>query len=145
MNTRSSHARGFTLIEVMITIAIVAILASIALPAYTEYIRRARITEAVATLSDMRVKMEQYFQDNRTYVNACTANTVAPPPAATPNFTFACPTRTANAFTVTATGVGSMAGFGYSIDQTNARATTSLPAGWVMTSTCWVVKKDGSC
>ena len=58
---------GFTLIEVMITVAIVAILAAIAVPSYNEYVQRARITEATSNLSDMRNKMEQYFQDNRTW------------------------------------------------------------------------------
>ena len=58
---------GFTLIEVMITVAIVAILGAIAVPSYNEYVQRARITEATSALSDMRNKMEQYFQDNRTW------------------------------------------------------------------------------
>ena len=51
----------------MITLAIVAILAAIAVPSYSEYVKRARITEAVAALADMHVKMERYFQDNRRY------------------------------------------------------------------------------
>ena len=74
--------QGFTLIELMIAVAIVAILSAIAIPSYTEYVQRSRIIEATSTLSSMRVKMEQYFQDNRSYVNACTAGTVAPTPVA---------------------------------------------------------------
>ena len=137
--------RGFTLIEVMITIAIVAILAAVAIPSYSEYVRRGRITEAVAALSGMRVKMEQYFQDNRTYVGACAVGTVAPKPTDSNNFTFTCPTLAATAYTITATGVNSMAGFVYTIDQSNVRATTGVPAGWTTSATCWVLKKDGSC
>ena len=38
-----------------------------------------------------------------------------------------------------------MLGFGYSLDQTNARATTAVPTGWITSNTCWVLKKDGSC
>ena len=68
-----TRARGFTLIELMIVVGIMAILASIAIPSYSEYVRRSRITEAVSALSGMRVKMEQYFQDNRTYAGACAA------------------------------------------------------------------------
>ena len=58
---------GFTLIEVMITIAIVAILAAVALPNYSAYITRGKIAEATSALLAMRTKMEQYWQDNRTY------------------------------------------------------------------------------
>jgi type IV pilus assembly protein PilE len=147
---RMRHQKAFTLIELMIVVSIVAILTMIAVPSYSEYIRRGRITEAVGNLSDMRVKLEQYFQDNRSYVGACAAGTVAQLPAAggSSRFTFACPTLTATTYVVTATGTGPMAAFVYTIDQANNRRTTGLPPGWIgaaATSTCWVLKKDGSC
>ncbi len=53
--------RGFTLVEALITVAIVSILASIALPAYTDYITRSKLVEATTSLSDMRVRLEQYL------------------------------------------------------------------------------------
>lgn len=144
--------QGFTLIEVMITVAIVAILAAIAVPSYTEYVMRARITEAVSQLSDMRVKMERYFQDNRSFtppgpaIAPCTAGTVAPLPTS-PNFVYACVGLGANVYTVTATGVagGPMAQFQYSVNEANVRTTLALPAGWVITPGCWVLKRAGSC
>lgn len=141
-------SRGFTLIELLITIAIVAILASVALPAYTEYLTRGKISEAVSGLSEMKIKMEQYFQDNRSYELACAANTVAPLPSGdrAKYFTFSCPTLTASAYTVRATGTGAMAGFTYSIDQSSVRTTTSVPSGWTLpTTNCWAIRKDGSC
>ncbi len=140
-----SVQRGFTLIELMITVAIVAILAAVALPAYSRYVLRARVTDGLAGLSDMRLKMEQYFQDNRTYVGACAAGTVAPVPATTVNFSYGCSGLSASAYLVTATGVNAMAGFRYTIDQANARATTGVPGGWTANATCWVTKQGGEC
>ena len=141
-----TRSRGFTLIELMIAVAIVAILAAIAIPSYSEYIRRGRITEAVSALSGMRVKMEQFFQDNRTYVGACAGGTVAPRPADTTNFAYTCPTLAATAYTITATGQGGLAGYAYSIDQSNVRSTVmTAPSTWPSNATCWVLKKDGSC
>lgn len=146
------HNSGFTLIEVMITVAIVGILAAIAVPSYNEYVQRARITEATSSLSDMRNKMEQYFQDNRTWTPGggitlpCNPGTVAPLPVSQ-NFTFTCVGLGANTYTVVATGNAgsSMAGFQYSINQFNQRVTMAVPAGWQIRPNCWVLKKDGTC
>ena len=147
---------GFTLIELMIAVVVVAILTAIALPSYQEYVTRGKITEATSNLADMRVKLEQFFQDNRTYIGACVAGTTAPLPTGTKYFTFTCPaaTLTATTFTVTATGVAAqgMSGFLYTVDQANTQATTiSAPAstdGWVTSANCWVIRKGaapGSC
>ncbi len=138
--------RGFTLIELMIVVAIVGILVAIAAPSYTNHLRRGRVAEAVGQLSTLQASLEQYFQDNRTYVGACAAGTVAPLPTATDYFTFACPTLTATTYSITATGASSMTGFVYTTTQANARSTT-VPAasGWTASTTCWVLKQDGSC
>lgn len=149
-----TRSRGFTLIELMIAVAIVAVLAAIAIPSYSEYIRRSRITEAVSALSGMRVKMEQFFQDQRTYVGACVAGTVAPPVTGLKYFTVACGNLSATTYTITATGGcpacaapdNSMTGFTFTINEANARQTTSVPAGWTLPAVnCWVTKKGGTC
>ena len=142
---RAGRANGFTLIEVMVVVAIVGILAAIALPSYADYVRRSKIIEATRGLSDFRTRMEQFFLDNRTYVGGC----VVIKPVVQANvktFTFTCPTETATTYGLTATGVATegMNGFTYTIDQANVQATTAT--FWGKTSaTCWVTRKDGSC
>lgn len=138
---------GFTLLEMMVTVAIIGILAAVAIPSYRDYTIRGKIPQATNTLATLRVQLEQYYQDNRTYVGACAANTVAPLPASD-DFTYSCPTLTDTAFTVQAAGVSSKAmnGFTYTIDQSNSRRTTSLPSGWGTAPVeCWVTKKGGAC
>lgn len=59
--------RGMTLVELLIVIAIIGILASIALPAYQDYTEKARITIAVADMSAIAVKAEAYWNDEGAY------------------------------------------------------------------------------
>jgi type IV pilus assembly protein PilE len=88
--------------------------------------------------------MEQAFQDNRTYVGGagCTADTTS-----SKYFDFSCAGVSATAFTLTATGKGSMAGFAYTINQTGAKTSAITYTGWSNPSpnTCWAIKKGGLC
>lgn len=137
---------GFTLIEVMITVAIIGILAAIAIPLYTDYVRRAYVSEALGTLAGMRPRMEQFFQDNRTYAGACAAGTVAPQPVSTKGFDFACSDLGAATYTITATGKSMTNGFVYTLDQDNARKTRTLGANWSGDpANCWITSKGATC
>lgn len=137
--------RGFTLLELMITVVIVSILAAIALPSYSDYVTRGRIPDATSELAARRVQMEQFYQDNHTYAAApaCTAAT------ASQYFTFSCTGADPTTYTLKATGVGPMAGFNYTIDQSNLKmsALSGAPSGWSNPSTnnCWTTKKGGQC
>lgn len=136
---------GITLIELMVAVAIVGILGAIAIPSYRDYVTRGRIPQATNNLATLRVHLEQYFQDNRTYENACAAGTVAPLPA-NDDFEYSCPTRTANTFVARATGRGTMIGFTYEITESNVRRTTAVPTGWGTTPVdCWITRKGGGC
>ena len=144
---------GVTLIELMIVVVIIGILAMIAVPAYNDYVTRGKIPEATANLSDLRVKMEQWYQDNRNYQNtAATACGVIMPAAPVVRyFTFACANPGGNQFyTLTATGgLGanlSMTGFVYTINETNVKTSTITgKPGWTGNANCWVTRKGGSC
>lgn len=66
-----NHTRGFTLIELMIAILIVAIIAGLALPSYQESVIKSRRAEAKAALMDLQNRMERFFIDKNTYADAC--------------------------------------------------------------------------
>ena len=152
---------GFTLIELMITMVVLAIIAAIAIPSYTDYIRRGKIPEATSGLQAMKTKMEQYFQDNRNYPTNGTPCVIQPNnPAAdqiqVPQltyFTMGCST-TNQTYTVTATANAGtdLEGVVYSINQSNARQ-TAVASGSPITKhgyapgtvNCWVSRKPNLC
>lgn len=135
--------KGFTLVELMITVAVIGILAAIGIPAYNDYVIRGKLVEATSALSDARVKMEQSFQDNRTYDAAGNGTTCpATIPAATENFNYACSGLSTTAYTITATGTGSLSAFSYTINQANTKGSTTP---WGDSATCWVRNKGGAC
>jgi type IV pilus assembly protein PilE len=147
------QARGFTLLELMIVVVVVAILAAIALPSYTDYIRRGKFVEAHGQLADLRVKMEQWFMDNRTYLNAAaTACGVTMPTTTVRYFTYTC-VGAAQTYTITAAGNAAegLNGIGFTVDQGNTRATTITAAtemanqGYAANAGCWVRKKPSQC
>jgi type IV pilus assembly protein PilE len=151
------------MVEIMIVVAIIAILARLAIPAYRDYVVRGQLVPATNGLTQMRAQMEQYFQDNRTYVASGTYN--PPCNTATTYGTFtmsactlgttACTVATApcaspTTYTILVTGSGNTSGFSYVIDQNNGQYTTGLPSGWGTASTsspiaCWIAKRGGTC
>ena len=141
---------GFTLIELMIAVTVLGILAAIAYPQYTEFVQRSRITDATSALGDFRTRMEQFFQDNRTYANAGACGVPDPAVAGSSSFQLTCAGANATGYNVTAAGLASkgMSAFSYRLTVAPAgvtRATVSAPAGWATPANCWAVRKNGDC
>ncbi len=132
----AKRRRGFTLIELMMTVAVISLLAAIALPSYNGYITRSRIPVGLEALSSHAMRMEQGFQDTGNY--GTTACRLAAPSAA--NFTLSCSVSGGGSgFTTTATGSGTLAGYTYPSDHIGTRKAVAPPKGEPGTD-CWSIK-----
>jgi type IV pilus assembly protein PilE len=139
---------GFTLIELMVTVAIVGILAAVALPSYTRYIQKGKVVEATNLLSVSRVQLEQYYQDNKNYGSTATAcgNNVGT--LTGDSFNFSCnwgDNGTSQGFLITATGKNAMNGFQFTVDQDNARKTVEFSGASNLPKDCWIYTSGDSC
>ncbi len=138
---RQRQQRGFTLIEILVALAIVGIVAGIAIPSYNDYITRSRVPPALSALSSYAMRMEQYYQDNGSYGTAGCGNGMTAPTAE--KFTLNCNiTNGGQGFLITATGnSGSMvSGYTYTIDGQGNRRTTAHPKASALPMTCWTIK-----
>ena len=109
---------GFSLIELMVTVVIISILASIAIPAYNAQIRKSRRTEAKTALLDLAGREERYFNTNNAYTDVAAKLGYAP---ATSTVTLATPMSVGSGYymvtialgappyTIVATAVGDQA------------------------------------
>ena len=142
----NSSSAGFTLIELMITLVIAAILGALVLPAYQDHLLRAKIPEATSGLSLTAMRLEQYYQDHRTYANNAACG-ITPPVDQHFHFTCTVP-QDGQSFLLTAAGVSTETtkAFTYTLDQQSNASTTSLPEGWGdVPAACWIVKRKGTC
>ena len=102
------RSRGFTLIELMITVAIVAILAAIALPSYYQYILRSNRSAAESLMQEMASAQERYMVDARQFASSASALGYGTlPNTVSPNYTLAVATSAGPppSYTITATPI----------------------------------------
>ena len=143
-----ARCAGFTLLELLLVVALTGILAATALPVYTDYLRQGRIPTATTHLATQRARMEQHFQNHRSYAGASGCVTGPNHRALDDNghFVFSCSVdNDGSGYRLTATGVRSMAGFVYTVNQSNARR-SSVPSNWALPvpNNCWATR-SGSC
>ncbi|MBG6079693.1 type IV pilin protein [Rubrivivax gelatinosus] len=136
LRSRPAARAGFTLIELMIALAILAILAAVALPSYNSYVRRSKIPVGLDALSAFATRMEQRYQDVGKYEGE-TGKCAFQPTNNLPDFTLSCElTNSGQGFTATAAGKNSVSDFTFTINASGARTTTYKST----TLTCWSTK-----
>ena len=143
---------GFTLVEVLVVMAIVGILSAFAYPAYRDHVIRGALTDAVAGLSSVAAQMERHYQDHRTYesidgVNSPCRGDVGPRTFG--HFLVSCSAApgalAATSYTLRSSGSGPMSGFVFTLDHRGARATHAAPPGWGTCGTRWILKRGETC
>jgi type IV pilus assembly protein PilE len=119
--------KGFTLLEVLVTVAIIGILASVAIPSYSELTARAKVTDALLMLASTGKSMQLSFQENGNY-------TCKQPSWNTKYFNYVC-SASNNSFTIIATGLDNVSNYSYSLNSEGTHKTLASPSG--ASNSCW--------
>lgn len=133
----AQRSRGFTLIEMMIVVVILAILAAIALPSYQKYVLRSHRSEGQALLSEAAARQERYFAQNNSYASSAAALNMTSYVAGLQYYGLAISNVSASTYTLTATATGSQARDSECLTLTLDQAGTRGATGTGTASSCW--------
>ncbi|GBL58259.1 type 4 fimbrial biogenesis protein PilE [Pseudomonas citronellolis] len=133
----AQRSRGFTLIEMMIVVVILAILAAIALPSYQRYVLRSHRAEGQALLSEAAARQERYFAQNNSYASTTAALNMTSYVASLQYYGLAISNVSASTYTLTATATGSQARDSECLTLTLDQAGTRGATGTGTASSCW--------
>src|SRR4051812_20993444 len=131
--TRSPTERGFTLIELMIVVAVMAVIALVAVPSYQDTVRKSRRADAMGALTNLQQAQERYRGQNPTYASAmASAPTPTPWPSQSPekHYDLSIDAFGQTGYTLTATARGSSPQFG----DTKCRSLSVTMANGVITT-----------
>jgi type IV pilus assembly protein PilE len=131
--------KGFTLIELMIAILIIAILATIAYPSYVSFLLKSRRSDALATLAQDQIMLERCYAQNFSYSQPCNSLPAFPQISAQGFYSITLTNLGATTYTLTATPIGSQTEdttcAGMTVDQANVK--TAVDADGNAETSCW--------
>lgn len=148
------HAsRGFTLIEIVVAVAIIATIAAFAAPSYTHFVVRGKLVEAAAVLPELAARLEKTYLDQRTYsTDGASCDVAMPAGSEAKYFSYSCaPLNNGREYLLTASsrdgvGLGGASDYVYTLHQSGAR-TTETYAGQDLSNNnvCWLLGDTSAC
>ena len=140
LKKQPSVNEGFTLIELIIAIAILSIIMAVVAPTYSQYVQRGKIAEALATLGSLSTRMEKNYLDFRKYTDNNGNCAVGTPN--TDNFNYSCASSGQN-YTWTATS--SDGKYIFSVNNNFNKVTLAFGGNSMSSVDCWMISEDGTC